>query len=111
MAKKKNLEEQLANAETVAQSPVASYLTTEEETRSRRRMISFYVAPELYQKIQSLADYRAALGQKNQKGQPFSAAALMNEALEEYIERNRDTLHRWEEFSRQLAANTEAVEN
>lgn len=94
----------LSETKSARQQAAESYATaTEEKVKSPRKMISFYVTPETYQTVQALAGYRAFKGIKNEKGQPFSAGALINESLEEYIARHQDDLRKWEEMQRLIA--------
>lgn len=102
MAKKK-FDQQLTEAEAAAQNPAATLSTVPEEEQAKKKtLVSVYIDPALYEDIRDLADYRAAKGEKNHRGQPCSTAALINEAISEYIERNRETLERWRKLRKEI---------
>lgn len=68
-----------------------------------RKPISFYIQPSLYEQMQTLARFRAASGEKNKQGQAVGAGSLINEAIAEYLERNKEELEQWEQLSAQMA--------
>ena len=67
-------------------------------SRASKRTITIYIDPDLYETVQTLARYRAAQGQRNEQGQPMSAAGVIGEAVKEYLERHQGELDKWKEF-------------
>ena len=106
---KKDLSKSAANVgaaainatETTAQ--VETYAgTTEDDRREGRQMISAWVDRNVWADIRDLAQFRAAGGQRNHLGQPLSAGRLVEEALIDYLEKNREELDKFRAFFRQM---------
>lgn len=87
MAKKKNLDGQLADAQSAAASYTAP--APEEDEPKKKKMTSLYIDPDNYELLRLLASSRTMQGERNHLGQAVSAAQLVNEAIAEYLERNR----------------------
>lgn len=94
-------------------TPAESFISkTEEENDNRKRCVTFYCSMDLYRKIQLLASMRAAAGERNtnqadrtgngEGKQPLSAAAVINEALEEYIQNHADQLAKFQKLQDEL---------
>lgn len=88
---------------TPAEPPKTPVKKKQPARREVRKPISFYIEPSLYEQMQTLARFRAATGEKNRQGQAVGAGSLINEAIAEYLERNRDELEQWEQLSAQMA--------
>ena len=82
-------ERMAAQAAAAQQEPAAidSYITaTEEQTKGKKKLVSFYCDPAVYEQLQQLARYRAVnSGTKNERGQGIGAGTLINEAATEYV--------------------------
>lgn len=63
-----------------------------------RQLISAWVDRNVWADIRDLAQFRAAGGQRNHLGQGMSAGRLVEKALVEYLERNRDELDQFRAF-------------
>ena len=101
------LKEKAAKATAKKATAAESFIeVSEEEAKQKKRPVSFFVGPALYDDAQQLAQFRAAQGQRNEQGQPYSVGALLNDALKEYLDRNKDELEAWKNFSAQMEKTT-----
>ena len=95
------LKEKAAKATAKKATAAESFIEVpEEEAKQKKRPVSFFVGPALYDDAQQLAQFRAA------QGQPYSVGALLNDALKEYLDRNKDELEAWKNFSAQMEKTT-----
>ena len=76
--------------------------TKEKNGAEKKKTVSFYVTEKNYRKLQSLARFRAATGERNSRGQALSTGSLINTAIEEYLERHSDELEQFEHLSQML---------
>ncbi len=106
---KKDLSKSAANVgaaainATEATAQVETYAgTTEDDRREGRQLISAWIDRDVWKDIKDLAQFRAAGGQVNHLGQPLSAGRLVEEALIDYVAKNREELDKFRAFFRQM---------
>lgn len=75
---------------------------TDTEIAPNKRLVSFFADPETYAKLQNIVSFRAAAGEKNSKGHPYSAGQALNECIEEYVQNHQKELEAWDAISAQL---------
>ena len=69
-----------------------------EETKTGKKLISVYLTVDNYKILQEYARYLANNGETNDLNQRLGAGTLIDEAIQEYINRHMKEIEEWREY-------------
>jgi hypothetical protein len=64
----------------------------------RKTLRSAYISDRVWNDLNSIAQYRAFVGEKNSRGQPIGVGTLLNIAATEYVQRHKEDANKWAEM-------------